>query len=159
MGTPPNRLHFSLLPGRVGVGRSDCYSLVCEEDLVGTTQDTGMSWWRKWWAWLRPRKGWREDYRRFKGGKNVWPVPGNPEADNIVPFPLYWIPHRLSDHPRGFDFLEATCADTGKHLPVGVGVRCLRCQVDLHPSAANMIHGFSAPYCKRCAVLISLVIL
>lgn len=105
----------------------------------------------KWWSWLFPRKGWRQDYIDFKKGKNAWEVPGKPEADLVFPYPLAWIPHTLdTDHPRGFEFLETTCVESGAPIGAGTAMACLRCGVHLHPKYANMVGGYDPPYCRRC---------
>lgn len=111
---------------------------------------------RLWWAWLHPVSGWRLRYRRFKAGQTVWPVPGAPQADPVCPWPVEWIPHRLDpSDPRGFVFLDSTCAETGVPIRVGVGCRCLRCGIDLHPNVANQVSHFDPPRCRRCNVLLA----
>lgn len=107
----------------------------------------------KWLHWLFPVKGWKERFREYSAGRTVWEVPGHPEADKVCPFPVEWIPHSMeTSHPRGFDFLEATCVDTFAPLPIGVGVLCARCGVPLHPKAAHMMSAHAVPKCKRCRI-------
>ena len=96
----------------------------------------------------------------FQRGQKVWEVPGRPDANKMIPWPLAWIPHKVvprGTYPEGdpqekvgFVFLPATCTDTGKPAPVGVAVACHRCGVPLHDSAAHMAGGFSIPTCKWC---------
>jgi hypothetical protein len=62
-----------------------------------------------------------------------------------------------SPHRMGFEFLSSTCSDTGKPLPIGVGVLCCRCGVPLHPEAASMFGGFDPPICRRCKPIVRLV--
>jgi hypothetical protein len=109
----------------------------------------------------KPLEGWEEKYKEQKSGKTVWDVPYDSTANKVVPWPVDWIPHRQlteedsdADKAKGFVFVESTCAVTGKELPVGVGVACLRCGKHLHPSAANMAGGFDPPYCDGCKVFV-----
>ncbi len=111
----------------------------------------------KWIAFFCPVTGWKKRYLAFKGGQTTWEVPGHPKASKVVPFPVEWIPHRTAGEfddeatrKRGFEFLPAVCVDSGKEAPIGKGVRCLRCGIPLHESAAHMVSGFDPPYCKRC---------
>jgi hypothetical protein len=111
----------------------------------------------RWLAFFRPVKGWKMRYLQFKAGKNVWEVPDRPTVPKVVPFPVEWVPYRLStaaDPPevqaRGFEFLDVKCAETGQDAAKGTAVSCLRCGIPLHPTAAHMVSGFDPPYCKRC---------
>ena len=126
----------------------------------------GASFVDKWWAFFSPVAGWKLRYRQYKAGKTVWDVPGKPEANKLVPWPLEWVPHRMTqendleaDQQRGFLFLPATCAETGQEAAVGEAVRCLRCGVDLHPKAANQLNSLTPPVCPRCTWLVRLVLL
>ena len=116
----------------------------------------------KWKRWFRPIPGWKQRYKAFLGGKNVWDVPGRPDVPKVVPFPVEWIPHRFEglqseeEVKRGFALESVTCVDTGDYAPVGVGVLCIRCGVPLHEKAAGMTNGFDPPKCKRCAPVIAI---
>jgi hypothetical protein len=124
-----------------------------------------MGFFQRWWAFFSPEKGWRDRYLAFRSGKNVWEVPGKPECPKVVPFPVQWIPHRLellpeddeAAHVRGFVFTQPVCSATGKTVPLGRGVNCLRCGVALHEARAHMVTSFSPPYCSRCRWPILLV--
>jgi hypothetical protein len=115
---------------------------------------------QKWGAFFRPVPGWKKRYREASGGRQVWSVPGRDDVNKMIPWPLEWIPHRLAEDEedaaweKGFEFLEATCIETGENLPIGVGVCCLRCGVPLHPLQARMTSGFSPPRCSRCHILV-----
>ena len=90
----------------------------------------------------------------------MWSVPGRPDAYDVIPWPLAWIPHKVlpkgtypDDDPRervGFQFLSIICADTGKVAPVGKAVACHRCGVPIHEAAAHMARGFDIPTCRWC---------
>ncbi len=117
------------------------------------------NWFRRWVAFFRPMPGWKGRFLEFKKGRTGWSVPGRPECHQVAPWPIEWIPHRLlsagdpvdEEHPlRGFQFLIATCAETGKLADVGVGVRCCRCGIDLHPIAAHQFSAFEPGRCSRC---------
>lgn len=122
-------------------------------------------WMQKWWAFLRPMPGWKERLLAYRGGQTIWEVPGKPECNKVVPWPLEWVPHRVYDASetltdvdavRGFEMTEVTCVDTGKTAKVGDSTCCARCGVPLHPDA-NRTNGFKPPACRRCATIISFV--
>jgi hypothetical protein len=122
-------------------------------------------WIRKWWAFLRPVTGWKERLLASRQGQTAWEVPGKPECNKVIPWPLAWIPHRLygpdedltpEESARGFEFLEARCVDTGKIGKIGASSCCARCGVTLHPDACRT-KGFQPPACRRCATIISFV--
>lgn len=116
---------------------------------------------RKWLAFLRPRSGWLAQYRQALAGRNVWEVPNRPECPKLIPWPLDWIPHRLTtaedpidDFSRGWVDKEEVCVDTGKIVSSAtMGCRCCRCGVPLHPTVAYPLFGgpgYNAPFCSRC---------
>ena len=114
-----------------------------------------MQFFKKWLAFFNPVKGWRSRYVLFRSGKTSWEVPGLPECNKVIPWPVQWIPHRMLTQverddaiqlraravedptfeeqavaaealvTRGFVFLPCTCVDSGKEAPVGEGVCCL----------------------------------
>ncbi len=105
----------------------------------------------------KPQEGWEAMYKAQKGGQAVWEVPGHPEADKVVPWPIEWIPHRElteEDKKRGFIFLDTVCTVTGQEAKMGVGVCCVRCGAHLHHSAANMAGGFDPPHCDKCKIFV-----
>jgi len=51
---------------------------------------------KKWFAFFRPVFGWRQRFLQFKSGSTTWDVPGHPNAPKVVPFPVQWIPHRIT---------------------------------------------------------------
>lgn len=114
------------------------------------------NWFKKWWAFCFPVKGWWPRYVAFKKGQGIWPIPGKPDAAPLLYLPIEWICVDLDHMPtdddkaRGFSFREIVCVDTGEVVPAGEGARCLRCGVDLHPQAAGLSTGFEAPICRRC---------
>ena len=117
------------------------------------------NWFRKWTAFFRPVKGWKERFLDFKRGRTSWPVPGRPECNQVAPWPVEWIPHRIlkpgegKDEVQegiGFEFLTITCVDSGKEAGPGVGVSCCRCGVHLHPIASNQYSGMDPARCNRC---------
>ena len=125
-------------------------------------------WLRRCLAFFRPLEGWKERLSLFQGGTATWDVPGNPAANKVIPWPLQWVPHKLhsAENPptddaalaRGFDFVHPTvCVDSGRSLALGVGVRCVRCAVDLHPALAGQRTGSDPPSCRRCRILVSRV--
>lgn len=112
---------------------------------------------RKIGSFFNPVPGWKIRFREFQAGRRVWDVPGRPQCPKVIPFPIEWFPHRLSqdedteeEKARGFVFLDSLCIDTGKEIKPGVATLCLRCGVPLHPDAAHMMGGFDPPYCRRC---------
>jgi hypothetical protein len=117
------------------------------------------NWIRKWIAFFRPLPGWKARFLDFKRGRTSWKVPGRPECRQVVPWPVAWIPHRPlavgegkdeAEEKTGFAFLDAVCVDSGKAAAVGVGVRCCRCGVDLHPIASGQFSAFDPARCRRC---------
>lgn len=119
---------------------------------------------RRWWCFFFPVRGWKSRYLSFTRGRKSWPVPRRPDVPHVIPFPVEWIPHRIlkeneevnTENPVGFQFLEDVCIDTGKKLPIGVGVLCCRCGIPLHPEAASMFSGFDPPICRRCRFIVRL---
>lgn len=120
-------------------------------------------WMHKWWAFLRPVPGWKERLLAFRSGQTAWEVPGRPECNKVIPWPVEWIPHRMyapdeqvseEQAKRGFALGEAVCVDTGKVGRIGEVACCARCGVTLHPDA-NRTSGFKPPACRRCATLIA----
>jgi len=115
-------------------------------------------WFSCWRSFFSPVPGWKQRYLAFKGGKTTWAVPDRPESPQVIPFPVQWIPHRLSviEDPedvrlRGFAFLkEVISAESGTMLTRDDAVACLRCGIHLSAKEAHMIGGFDPPYCKRC---------
>jgi len=102
-----------------------------------------------------PLPGWEERYKGFKAGRTVWPSP-TPGTPDLIPWPAEWLCITTEglvgeeSLARGFDFIPIVCQRTEKETPEGEGVRCLRCGVNLHPSAANLVSSFSPPYCDLC---------
>jgi hypothetical protein len=124
-----------------------------------------ITWLRKWRAFFFPPSEWKERLIAVRRGQTVWEVPGKPECNKVIPWPLDWVPHRLyngrddltdEESARGFALLEASCVDTGQTAAVGQAVHCVRCTVPLHPHACRT-SGFQPPACRRCAFLISRV--
>jgi hypothetical protein len=125
---------------------------------ISKLKDSIGNWLNPWVRFFSPMPNWKERYISFRSGQTAWPVPGRPDANATIPWPMEWIPHLpvAADFPdaqaakRGFLFVETQCSETGKKCPVGVGVCCVRCGIVLHETAANMQTGFSAPSCSRC---------
>lgn len=122
-------------------------------------------WLRKWIAFFRPMPSWAKRLRDYRGGKTAWAVPGKPECNQVIPWPLAWIPHTIpaeipetwaeKDHVRGFDFVDEVCVDTGQTVKPGVGVCCVRCGVALHPDVSHQSGSFDPPRCRRCKWFVS----
>ena len=115
-----------------------------------------MNFLRKWRAFFRPVSGWRKRYIEYRGGRIVWPGPTQP----LVPWPLEWFPHRLTnldtdrDKHNGFAFETVTCTDSGLTAGPGDAVSCLRCGVPLHQSATGAVSSVDPPKCRRCTWLL-----
>jgi hypothetical protein len=98
----------------------------------------------------------------FKAGQNIWPV-GN-TGKKTIPFPLEWLVVRLDNldtekwQKIGFAFEGGWCIDTGKEFAAGEGLRCVRCGITLHESAANVVTSQDPPKCRRCLPLIALAV-
>ncbi len=118
-----------------------------------------------WFFWLVPKSGWKDRYKKYKAGQTSWPMPNRPDGtprNPILPWPVEWLvaethPAQLNSEKGlkyGLEFVATRCAESGEHLPPGVGVRCLRCGVPLHPSRAGMVAATDPPGCRRCRVLI-----
>lgn len=112
---------------------------------------------KKWIAFFFPVPGWKKRFRLYRAGSKMWEAP-KPGFPPVGPFPVEWIPHSLEDslfseaeRGMGFHMTDSVCTDTGVLLPKGIGVRCCRCGVDLHPDAADMIGDHDIPKCRRCA--------
>tara|TARA_Y100000034_G_scaffold20681_1_gene23672 strand:- start:105 stop:518 length:414 start_codon:yes stop_codon:yes gene_type:complete len=118
----------------------------------------------KWWAFFRPVEGWEGRYRSYRGGRNVWEVPGKENCPKLTPFPLQWVPHRLEltdddtpqAHHRGFELTVITCTDSGRVESGTLATLCCRCGVPLHSSRGHQNSPFDAPSCKRCRWIVRL---
>ncbi len=54
------------------------------------------SFFTKWRAFFFPVPGWRKRLLQFKAGCTSWDVPGRPEASKVIPWPVDWVPHRIT---------------------------------------------------------------
>lgn len=50
----------------------------------------------KWRAFFFPVDGWRKRLLQFKAGCTSWEVPGRPESSKVIPWPVEWVPHRIT---------------------------------------------------------------
>ena len=122
-----------------------------------------ITWFKKWMAFFSPIDGWKDRLLSFLAGKTAWDVPGKPECNQVIPWPVQWIPHVLHTgevaddeaRKRGFEFIPVVCTDSKKEAPPGLGVCCARCGVHLHQSAAAQRGNFTPPSCKRCRLIVS----
>lgn len=150
-------------PTPTGKAAAPAVNVVTETALVAKPRFSMKRFLAKWWAYFHPLPGWKARYKMFKAGQHEWEIPGRPDASKTVPFPVDWIPHRLTGDDvkpeTGFVFLEPESIETGLKLEIGHGVRCLRCGVPLmdNPDEANMYGGFDPPCCRRCRKIVSRV--
>lgn len=114
-----------------------------------------------WFCWFRPIPGWLPRLKEFNAGRTLWPHPVTGEL-KIVPWPKEWLVISTKQEDiktengkkNGFEFMSSVCSESLKLVPPGMGVRCVRCGVHLHPDHAAMLHDASPPSCSRCRPLI-----
>lgn len=115
----------------------------------------------RWWMFFFPVRGWRDRYEKFLRGQRVWPIEADPTLPPTIPFPLAWVPVQWErDESKDKDFFRlcsSTSLESGNPLPVGEGVRCLRCGIELHEREAHMYGAYDPPQCPRCRRLLQII--
>ena len=56
-------------------------------------KDSVLSFVDRWVRFFSPVPGWDLTYLAFRSGQTAWEVPGRPDANRTVPWPMQWIPH------------------------------------------------------------------
>lgn len=127
----------------------------------------GLQWKLQCWrAFFSPQRGWADRYDQYLKGKRVWPVEESPSLPPTIPFPVEWIPVQWIEVDEGIDWVQPTStfrlcssvsAESGTPLPIGKGVRCVRCGIHLHEDEAHMYSPYDPPKCSRCQWIIRLL--
>lgn len=115
-------------------------------------------WWRMFRAWLwtygvplPALPGWEDRVAEWARATLACEVPFAP-----LGAPVEWSLVQPSETPGRLRPYAAYCAVTGRRISGASspmeqwGVRCARCGVPLHVSAAGMKHSFDIPRCGPC---------
>lgn len=115
----------------------------------------------RWWMFFFPVHAWRERYEKFLRGQRTWAIESHPHLHPTIPFPVEWVPVRWEESPitgkEVFTMCTSTSLESGNPLPIGEGVRCLRCGIELHEREAHMYGSYDPPQCSRCYRLLKII--